>query len=118
RPAARRVMGKYMTSPVSFSGRRLLAGWSSLAFSLLLLAASADPARAARGGPDAFGNTWEDLNSGCPVMSDPFQLANSASFWNGTAELNFIGPFDLGFGFPFYGQTKTQIWVNRSGLVF
>jgi hypothetical protein len=81
------------------------------------LGLSGEPAAAGDGGPDALGYTWFDVNAGCPVQADAFLLANSASFLD-TGLLNFVGPFDIGFQFPFYDRITTSVWVHRSGLIF
>lgn len=75
------------------------------------------PVRAGSGGPDAAGYQWFDVNSGCGVEADSFVLANSTGFFDAVF-VNNVGPFDLGFNFPFYGGVTNQVWVNRSGLLF
>jgi hypothetical protein len=94
-----------MSPPPAASTR---AAWSLLA---ILLAASL---RAGQGGPDAAGNTWYDVNSGCPVVADTFFLANTTNFVGGPVE----GPISLGFRFPFYDRVVTQCWLHANGMIF
>lgn len=70
-------------------------------------------ARAAAGGPDAGGTTWHDADAACPVSSDALVPRGSSSFPTAV-----VGPLALGFTFPFYDITTTQVWVSRSGQVF
>lgn len=72
-------------------------------------------AQAGSGGPDPFGYVWRDINdpAGCPIQPDVFVLANSGNFNTDFA----LGPFDLGFSFPFYDRLVTQVWFHQAGLV-
>ncbi len=70
------------------------------------------------GGPDAFGYLWIDSDEpGGPTFT-----------WNSIAGTGFdivgpmiddtaIGPIELGFDFPYYGNTYSQIWVGSNGIV-
>jgi len=89
------------------SGTRIAAFW--LATTLLIA-----PAHAGEGGPDASGNAWYDVNSGCPVVADTFFLANSTNF----SGSSIAGPLDLGFRFPFYDGVVTQCWLHANGMIF
>lgn len=70
------------------------------------------------GGPDAFGYLWIDSDEpGGPTF-----------MWNSIAGTGFdivapmvddtaIGPIQLGFDFPFYGNVYNQIWVGSNGIL-
>ena len=90
---------------------------AAAALTLCALFASSPSLQAAQGGPDAAGYQWYDINSGCDVEADSFVLANSIGFFDAVF-VNNVGPFNLGFTFPWYAGTATQVWVNRSGLIF
>ena len=68
------------------------------------------------GAPDIFGHYWVDSNApGGPVfewvdisgVGETVGNANNASF----------GPFDLGFSFPYYGDTYTQVRISDNGFI-
>ncbi len=70
------------------------------------------------GGPDAYGYSWINSND-----------ANGPSFtWitpdtvNATQVTTFtddsmVGPFTIGFNFPFYDQTKTDFYLSSNGFI-
>lgn len=64
----------------------------------------------ATGGPDDFGYTWSD--------TAPFEWKDTAG---GTPislrDDDWVGPFSVGFGFTFYGQTYTQFYVDSNGYI-
>jgi hypothetical protein len=104
--------------PAAGARRRRIRGLSTPCLLAALVAAPAS--RAGMGGPDPT-NTyrWYDVNAGCPVLEPTFDTTGTPyQFFSGTMVRNFLGPFDLGFDFPFFDRTTTQIWVNRSGLIF
>ncbi|MBN1815052.1 MAG: hypothetical protein JXA14_24675, partial [Anaerolineae bacterium] len=62
------------------------------------------------GGPDDFGYTWSD--------TVPFEWKDTSG---GTPislrDDDWRGPFLIGFGFTFYGQTYTQFYVDSNGYI-
>jgi hypothetical protein len=61
------------------------------------------------GGPDAFGYTYNDAVSYSWI---------SASTNSGLVGDNRVmGPVNIGFNFPFYGFTQTQLYFNTNGLI-
>ena len=71
---------------------------------------TAAQAPAASGGPDEFGYTWTDtaLN---------WIDAGGGADTGITSNTDGAGPFDIGFPFKFYENTRTQLWVSRYGFV-
>ncbi|MBZ0198941.1 MAG: S8 family serine peptidase [Ignavibacteriaceae bacterium] len=76
-----------------------------------------------QGGPDAFGYKWIDSNEpNGPqyVWNDISSTGTLASTWTPTGTFDpkdegYAGPFNLGFNFKFYGETKTEVYVNSNG---
>ena len=77
------------------------------------------------GGPDAFGYKWIDSdepNGPQYVWQDISATGTAVTNWIATGTFNpkdegYAGPFNLGFNFKFYGNTKTQIYVSTNGLL-
>jgi hypothetical protein len=70
------------------------------------------------GGPDAFGYFWIDSDEPTGpefVWSDISATGTDLIDLLGDDET--IGPYDLGFEFPFYGGLYSQIWISSNGLV-
>ena len=70
------------------------------------------------GGPDDFGYYWVDSDdAGGPIFS---WIDISTSGTDIIADLeddNYIGPFSIGFDFPFYGAAYDQIYVGSNGVL-
>ncbi len=71
-------------------------------------------------GPDAFGYraidsdeedgpgfTWYDITQTGEEIAAQYMLDDE----------DVVGPFEIGFEFPFYGETKTQFWVQSNGVI-
>jgi hypothetical protein len=54
--------------------------------------------------PEGPGFSWIDISS-------------SGTEITGLVDDGVVGPFDIGFEFPFYGQSKSQFWINSNGCV-
>ena len=69
------------------------------------------------GGPDDFGYVWIDSDeSGGPTYSWTDITATGTTI-TGLGDDNVVGPFPIAFDFPFYGESKTQFWVNSNGTI-
>ena len=69
------------------------------------------------GGPDDFGYIWIDSDeSGGPVFNWN-DISATGTIVNGLADDNVVGPFNFGFNFSFYGENKSQFWVNSNGCI-
>jgi hypothetical protein len=71
------------------------------------------------GGPDEFGYMWIDSDeAGGPafVWND---ISATGTLVTGLADDNVVGPYNLGFSFPFYENTYSQVNVSSNGyLIF
>ena len=76
-------------------------------------------ARPTQGGPDGFGYTWESsLHPGGSVAYE--WIAHTAAAVDIDSLLTDDGdqgPIAIGFDFPFYGDTMTELWIASNGLV-
>jgi hypothetical protein len=69
------------------------------------------------GGPDDFGYIWIDSDeSGGPNYSYT-DISTTGSPVYGLSDDNIVGPYSIGFEFSFYGEYKTQFWVNSNGVI-
>jgi len=69
------------------------------------------------GGPDDFGYIWIDSDeSGGPNYSYTDISTTGSPVW-GLSDDNVVGPYNIGFDFSFYGENKTQFWVNSNGVI-
>jgi hypothetical protein len=73
-----------------------------------------EPPVTASGGPDAFGYTWIDSDSPGGPTYEWVEISGIGTVVGGGDDSN-LGPFPLGFGFPYYGQTFTSVRVCTNG---
>ena len=70
------------------------------------------------GGPDDLADM-----SGSTAMkaaARPFNwidITGTGTTITGLGDDNVVGPFPIAFDFPFYGESKTQFWVNSNGAI-
>ena len=70
------------------------------------------------GGPDDFGYYWLDSDEpGGPNYQWVDVSSTGVEVTSLLDDDNYIGPYDLGFDFPFYGQTYNQIYIGSNGVV-
>ena len=70
-----------------------------------------------QGGPDNFGYSWIDSDEpGGPewTWSD---ISENGILIEGLGDDMVVGPFELDFDFPFYGQDKNLFWVSSNGCI-
>jgi hypothetical protein len=69
------------------------------------------------GGPDAFGYFWVDSDEpGGPVF-DWIDIEGTGVIVTGLSDDNFVGPFDIGFSFPYYDSVYTRFYVSSNGMI-
>ncbi|MFC1569564.1 S8 family serine peptidase, partial [bacterium] len=69
------------------------------------------------GGPDLFGYRWIDSNEpGGPVFQWQ-DISSTGTLVTGLSDDNYVGPFPVGFNFPFYGNTQTQFYIQSNGVI-
>jgi hypothetical protein len=70
------------------------------------------------GGPDAFGYVWIDSDEpGGPTFGWVDIEATGTNITSGLTDDNFIGPYQIGFNFPYYDSTYTEFWVSSNGFI-
>ncbi|MBT8390391.1 MAG: T9SS type A sorting domain-containing protein [Ignavibacteriaceae bacterium] len=77
------------------------------------------------GGPDLFGYEWIDSNepNGPEYLwNDISSTGNEITNWLPTGSFDpkdegTAGPIPIGFDFKFYGETKSQVYVNTNGVI-
>lgn len=68
------------------------------------------------GGPDGFGYRWIDSDEdGVPYNWT--EISTTGTEITGLSDDNQVGPFDIGFDFPYYNHSRNQFWINSNGLV-
>ncbi len=74
------------------------------------------PVLMGRGGPDEFGYSWIDSDEpGGPAYNWIDITDRGAQLYMGDDDSQ--GPFDIGFNFPFYGQTFSTFRVCSNGFI-
>jgi hypothetical protein len=69
------------------------------------------------GGPDEFGYVWIDSDEpGGPEFSYTDISTTGIPVFD-LADDNIVGPFNIGFDFFFYGEVKSQFWINSNGCI-
>jgi hypothetical protein len=70
------------------------------------------------GGPDAFGYVWFDSDElGGPTYSWVDISGSGTNVIGGLDDDNFVGPFPIGFTFPYYEGAYTQFYVSSNGFI-
>ncbi len=70
------------------------------------------------GGPDLFGHYWIDSDEpGGPVFAWEEVSATGTDVLGGLNDDNYVGPLDLGFDFPFYGNLYSYIYIGSNGMI-
>ena len=75
------------------------------------------PFENAQGGPDSSGNFWSDSDNEDSVNFEWVDISENGVLYNfpGNDEAGNI--IEIGFEFPFYGQTYTQCIINANGWI-
>lgn len=69
------------------------------------------------GGPDEFGYVWIDSDEPGGPEFEYIDISTTGSPVFGLQDDNIVGPYNIGFEFYFYGETKTEFWVNSNGCI-
>jgi hypothetical protein len=70
------------------------------------------------GGSSGFGYEWTDSNSPSPSVAFNWKEINSTGDNSGINGGDvYGGPFNIGFSFPYFGNTETQMWLNSKGCI-
>jgi hypothetical protein len=74
------------------------------------------PIIASQGGPDTFGNRWVDSDEPGGPPINWVDISGSGTQIT-LADDNFLGPFGIGFNFPYYENTYNQVFINSNGFL-
>ena len=75
------------------------------------------PVVLSRGGPDAFGYEWVDSDEPDGPTYEWRDITGDGTQIPITMDDENQGPFDIGFDFPYYGQTYSQFYVCSNGWI-
>ncbi|MBN2425892.1 MAG: S8 family serine peptidase [Calditrichaceae bacterium] len=69
------------------------------------------------GGPDGFGYAWLDSDEENGLTFEWIDISSTGIEINGFSDDNFVGPYPVGFEFPFYGDSYEEFYIGSNGLV-
>jgi Carboxypeptidase regulatory-like domain/Immune inhibitor A-like, MAM domain/Secretion system C-terminal sorting domain len=70
------------------------------------------------GGPDLLGYAWLDSEEpNGPAYEWIDITATGTEVTDQMNDDNYIGPFDIGFNFPFYDTSYSQFWLHSNGVI-
>jgi hypothetical protein len=68
------------------------------------------------GGPDAFGYSWVDNDGGGGPEYNWIDISDiGVEVTDGLGDDNNVGPFSMGFEFPYYWYTANRCWIGSNG---
>lgn len=70
------------------------------------------------GGPDVYGHYWIDSDEpGGPTFAWEDVSGSGTDLIGSLNDDNYVGPLDLGFAFPFFGNSYNQIYIGSNGMI-
>ncbi|UCD05868.1 MAG: hypothetical protein JSV98_01130 [candidate division WOR-3 bacterium] len=73
------------------------------------------------GGPDAYGYRWVDSDTSSPTLPVPtynwIDISTVGTQVTGLGDDNVVGPFSIGFDFPYYWYTVNSFFVGSNGYI-
>jgi hypothetical protein len=71
------------------------------------------------GGPDTYGYVWRNSNDPNGPAYNWVEISNAPGVVtvSGLADDNVVGPFSIGFNFPYYWLDATQVWIGSNGYI-
>ncbi len=83
--------------------------------------ASNPPVIRGAGGPDAYGYRWVDSDTVAPSLPVPtynwIDISSVGTTVTGLGDDNVVGPFPIGFDFPYYWYTVNSFFVGSNGYI-
>ncbi len=67
--------------------------------------------------PDLYGYTWVDSDNGGSPVYDWIDITGIGVEVEGLADDNAVGPFDIGFDFPFYWYHVDHFFIGSNGYI-
>ena len=83
--------------------------------SLLSYSAKINVFESPQGGSDSSGHFWSDSNSETSINSDWIDISENATVYNFQTNDTAGELINIGFSFPFYGEQKTELFINPNG---
>lgn len=71
----------------------------------------------AAGGPDAYGYTWMDGNDPGGPIFNWVEIMNTGTMISGFSDDDYLGPFPIGFTFPFYDGAYDAFYISANGFI-
>lgn len=69
-------------------------------------------------GPDAYGYVWIDSDTPTGPVYNWIEISSTgADIVGGLSDDNHIGPYPLGFAFPYYGGSYSRFYVGSNGTI-
>ena len=69
------------------------------------------------GGPDEYGYTWIDSNEPGGPAFEWVDITGTGTLVTGLGDDNSVGPFPIGFDFPYYWYKANQFYVGSNGWI-
>lgn len=73
------------------------------------------------GGPDAYGYRWVDSDTTSGTLPVPtynwIDISSVGTMVSGLGDDNVVGPFSIGFDFPYYWYTVNSFFVGSNGYI-
>ncbi len=71
------------------------------------------------GGPDSFGYRYLDSDTVCPgaPVYNWIEIKRVGTRVTGLGDDNVVGPFDIGFDFPYYWYRVRQVYIGSNGYI-
>jgi hypothetical protein len=69
------------------------------------------------GGPDGYGYTWIDSDEAGGPVYNFIDISGTGTAVTGLGDDNTVGPYPIGFSFPFYGAMKTEFYIASNGCI-
>jgi hypothetical protein len=70
-----------------------------------------------QGGPDDYGYTWIDSQEDGGPNWEYTDISETGELVEGLGYDQVAGPFEIGFGFSYYGQEKNHFWISSNGVI-
>jgi hypothetical protein len=82
-------------------------------------ATTPNPIQLGAGGPDAYGYTYIDSDTTAPGAPtyNWIELKGVGTQVTGLGDDNVVGPFSIGFSFPYYWYEATQVFIGSNGYI-
>ncbi|MEO0082311.1 MAG: T9SS type A sorting domain-containing protein [candidate division WOR-3 bacterium] len=75
------------------------------------------PADTSTGGPDAYGYRWIDSDTAGGPVYNWVDIKARGTMVTGLGDDNVVGPFPIGFDFPYYWYRVNQVYVGSNGYI-